>query len=82
MDLDKSRAQIKHRWFTIHILRLPSVRNKWRLIMSLIYVPLVHQAKKKGGDYGIIFPDFPGCIFCGKKLDAALENARNGSFLD
>ncbi len=42
------------------------------------YVALVHKAKKKGADYGVMFPDFPGCVFGGKTLDEALENAREG----
>lgn len=46
--------------------------------MSLTYVALVHRAKKKGADYGVMFPDFPGCIFGGKTLDEALKNAREG----
>jgi len=46
--------------------------------MSLIYVALVHKAKKKGADYGVIFPDFPGAVFGGATLTAALENAREG----
>lgn len=46
--------------------------------MSLIYVALVHKANKKGADYGVIFPDFPGCVFGGHTLSLALENAREG----
>jgi predicted RNase H-like HicB family nuclease len=46
--------------------------------MSLTYVALVHRAKKKGADYGVIFPDFPGSVFGGKTIDKALENAREG----
>lgn len=46
--------------------------------MSLIYVALVHKAAKRGADYGVIFPDFPGCVFGGKTLTQALENAREG----
>jgi predicted RNase H-like HicB family nuclease len=46
--------------------------------MSLTYVALVHKAKKKGADYGVMFPDFPGCVFGGNTLDSALENAREG----
>src|SRR5689334_1900690 len=47
-------------------------------IMLTTYVALVHRANKKGADYGVIFPDFPGCVFGGKTLDKALENAREG----
>lgn len=46
--------------------------------MSSTYVALVHKARKKRADYGVIFPDFPGCVFGGKNLDEALENARAG----
>ena len=46
--------------------------------MSLIYVALAHKADKKGADYGIIFPDFPGCFFSGNTLELALESAREG----
>ncbi|MBS0357907.1 MAG: type II toxin-antitoxin system HicB family antitoxin [Proteobacteria bacterium] len=45
---------------------------------SLTYVALVQRAKKKNADYGVFFPDFPGCVFGGKTLDKALENAREG----
>ena len=46
--------------------------------MSSIYVALIHKAKKKGADYGVIFPDFPGCVFGGNTLNIALDNAREG----
>ena len=46
--------------------------------MSLTYVALMHRAAKKGADYGVIFPDFPGAVFGGASLDQALENARDG----
>src|SRR5438105_4963939 len=46
--------------------------------MSLTYVALVHRSSKKGADYGVFFPDFPGCVFGGKTIDIALENAREG----
>jgi len=46
--------------------------------MSVTYVALVHKANKKGADYGVIFPDFPGCVSAGKTLEEALENAREG----
>lgn len=46
--------------------------------MFSTYVALVHRANKKGADYGVMFPDFPGCVFGGKTLDKALENAREG----
>jgi len=46
--------------------------------MFLTYVALIHKVKKKGADYGVIFPDFPGCVFGGPSVDKALENAREG----
>lgn len=46
--------------------------------MPLIYVALLDRADKKGADYGVIFPDFPGCVFGGATLTAAIENAREG----
>ena len=48
------------------------------IIMLQTYVALVHRANKKRADYGVIFHDFPGCVFGGKTIDLALENARNG----
>ncbi len=42
------------------------------------YVALVHRAQKKGADYGVMFPDFPGCVFGGNTIKAALKNAREG----
>jgi predicted RNase H-like HicB family nuclease len=44
----------------------------------ITYVALLHKAKKKTASYGIIFPDFPGCVFAGKTMDQALKNAREG----
>jgi len=46
--------------------------------MFLTYVALIHKVKKKGADYGVIFPDFPGCVFGGQTVEKALENAREG----
>lgn len=46
--------------------------------MFVTYIALVHRAKKKGADYGVMFPDFPGCVFGGHTLETALENAREG----
>jgi predicted RNase H-like HicB family nuclease len=33
------------------------------------YIALVH--KEKNSDYGVSFPDFPGCISAGKTLEQA-----------
>lgn len=46
--------------------------------MLVTYVALLHKATKKSTSYGVIFPDFPGCVSSGKTVDAALKNAREG----
>lgn len=33
------------------------------------YVALIH--KEKGSDFGVSFPDFPGCVTAGKSMDEA-----------
>ena len=33
----------------------------------MYYIALIH--KEKGSDYGVSFPDFPGCISAGKTLE-------------
>lgn len=48
------------------------------IIMLQTYVALVHRINKKKAHYGVIFYDFPGCVFGGKTIDEALENARDG----
>lgn len=45
--------------------------------MLVTYVALLHKAEKKSG-YGVIFPDFSGCVSSGKTVDEALKNAREG----
>ena len=35
------------------------------------YVALIHR--ESGSDYGVSFPDFPGCITAGATLDEAVE---------
>ena len=47
-------------------------------ITHTTYIALLHKAKKKNAPYGVIFPDFPGCVFSGKTMEKALENARKG----
>ncbi|OGO95494.1 MAG: hypothetical protein A3F41_02180 [Coxiella sp. RIFCSPHIGHO2_12_FULL_44_14] len=44
----------------------------------LSYVALIHKAKKKSTLYGVMFPDFPGCVFAGHSVDEAVHNAREG----
>jgi len=46
--------------------------------MYRTYIALVDKALKKNADYGVMLPDFPGCVFGGKSMDEALENAREG----
>jgi predicted RNase H-like HicB family nuclease len=38
------------------------------------YIALIHKEKKTG--YGVMFPDFPGCISVGDTLDEAVDMAR------
>ena len=33
------------------------------------YIALIH--KDEGSDYGVSFPDFPGCVTAGASLDEA-----------
>jgi predicted RNase H-like HicB family nuclease len=37
------------------------------------YIAYLHKEKKS--DYGVSFPDFPGCITAGETLDEARRNA-------
>jgi predicted RNase H-like HicB family nuclease len=37
------------------------------------YIAYLHKEKKS--DYGVSFPDFPGCISAGKTLEEARKNA-------
>jgi len=37
------------------------------------YIALIH--KDAGSDYGVSFPDFPGCVTAGATLDEARANA-------
>lgn len=46
--------------------------------MVISYIALVHKVHKKSATYGVMFPDFPGCVFAGKNLDEAIKNAREG----
>jgi predicted RNase H-like HicB family nuclease len=40
-----------------------------------IYVAVVH--KEPSSDYGVSFPDFPGCVTAGATLDEAMALARD-----
>ena len=46
--------------------------------MFLTYVALLHKAAKDGADYGVMFPDFQGCISAGQTMEIALQNATEG----
>jgi predicted RNase H-like HicB family nuclease len=37
------------------------------------YIALIHKDRKS--DYGVSFPDFPGCVTAGKTLEEAHQNA-------
>jgi len=45
--------------------------------MYTTYIALLDTAKKTS-EYGVFFPDFPGCVSAGKTMDDALEKAREG----
>jgi predicted RNase H-like HicB family nuclease len=38
------------------------------------YIALIH--KEESSDYGVSFPDFPGCISAGETLEQAKKNAQ------
>jgi len=38
------------------------------------YIALIHKASRS--DYGVSFPDFPGCISAGKTIDEAKDMAK------
>lgn len=38
------------------------------------FVGIIH--KDKGSDYGVSFPDFPGCVSAGRTMQEAFEMAR------
>ncbi len=46
--------------------------------MLVTYVALVDKASANSANYGVCFPDFPGCVFGGNDIDAAIESARDG----
>jgi len=43
------------------------------------YIAVVH--KEPGSDYGVSFPDFPGCITAGKTIDEAKDWAQEALLL-
>lgn len=38
------------------------------------YIAIIHKDKKS--DYGVSFPDFPGCVSAGATLEEAKDNAK------
>ncbi len=46
--------------------------------MITTYVALIHKASTPNADYGVCFPDFPGCVFGGVNLETAIEKAQEG----
>src|SRR6187402_2615575 len=45
---------------------------RWSVEMTS-YIALIH--KDEDSDYGVSFPDFPGCVTAGRSMDAALALA-------
>ena len=43
------------------------------------YIALIH--KDPGSDYGVSFPDLPGCVTAGVDLDDARRDGRGGACL-
>jgi predicted RNase H-like HicB family nuclease len=41
--------------------------------MTAQYIALVHKNGRKG--YGVVFPDFPGCVAIGSTVEGALRDA-------
>ena len=37
------------------------------------YIAIIH--KEAGSDYGVSFPDFPGCVTAGKTMDEVKDMA-------
>lgn len=56
---------------------LPKDNDKPDFII-ISYIALLHKADKELAPYGVIFYDFPGCIFAGMTVDKALKNAEKG----
>lgn len=42
--------------------------------MNRIYAAVIH--KDESSDFGVSFPDFPGCVSCGRSLEEAIELAK------
>ncbi|MGE0260379.1 MAG: type II toxin-antitoxin system HicB family antitoxin [Alphaproteobacteria bacterium] len=42
--------------------------------MTIDYVAIIH--KDRDSDFGVSFPDFPGCVTAGRTLEEAQEMAR------
>ena len=46
--------------------------------MFRVYVAMIQKADKAGADYGVFFPDLPGCVFGGSTYEKALLTAQEG----
>lgn len=44
--------------------------------MERIYWALVHKETEKDDTFGIMFPDFPGCVSAGKEMVEVYKNAQ------
>jgi predicted RNase H-like HicB family nuclease len=44
------------------------------MVLPKYYIALIH--KEKDSDYGVSFPDFPGCVTAGKTLEEAKTLAK------
>ncbi len=54
--------------------KLTSPKRKPGKVSGHRYVALIH--KEKGTSYGVMFPDFPGCVSAGDTPEEAFDNAR------
>ena len=53
---------------------LPADRMKREVPTVISYIALLR--KESGSDYGVEFPDFPGCVSAGRTLEEAQQQAR------
>ncbi len=75
----KGRVTVPHPKKDIPIGTLKSIKRQsgikfsWGIIMAN-YIAIVHKEAKT--DFGVSFPDFPGCITAGKNIDEAKDMAQ------
>ena len=53
------------------------LNNNNGVIFMATYIAIIHQAHKNA-DYGVFFPDIPGCVFGGKTHGSAIQNTIEG----